>query len=347
MTTKPDLLNQSYASIIACDKANEILELYKNGKRSSKYDNQVFKYLDQHDGKGKFFLSSKIDRYVQEEKTVQKQDTDPYFVLYLDEVPVCLIRAQASEDPDQRWEYYDYPVSEKKCSDLIKTGRFYVLNASNYGLYLIGEDDYYALSDSGFEEKDFFEQIKKLNISFDEMKMEKNELDLSVLKNINVDIKKYDYDTLNGSDIDKIRQFMEDNGEDYKGCSLIGPIPMYQYGFISINKIEVCDFNRENGGLCFKLVRDNKVIGYLHYDPYDDGSDSQISNDPNEADRSEKDINKYYADLSPLGYIFEDRIVEENADDPNCSMIDRTVAEKIQTKIREEERRFGVYQLDK
>ena len=32
MTKKQDQLNHSFAAIIACDKANEIMELYKNNK---------------------------------------------------------------------------------------------------------------------------------------------------------------------------------------------------------------------------------------------------------------------------------------------------------------------------
>ena len=339
MTTKQDQLNRSYASIIACDKANEILELYRKGKRSSKYDDQIFDHLSSDTGK--FFLSSNIDRYIQEEdKTEKKQD---YFVLYLDELPVCLIRAQANEDPDQKWEYYDYPINDEKCVDLIKTGKVYVLNASNYGLYMIGENDYYPISPSPFEEENFFEQVKKLNIAFGD-KLEKNELDLGLLNNLNVEIKEYDYEALNESDIEVILNWANDNGEEIKGCTLIGPIPQYQYGFTSLNRIEVCDYNRENDSLCFKLVKDNKVTGYLHYDPYDDGCDSQISYDPNEADKAEKDIHKYYAELSPL-YIFEDKIVEENADDPDYSLIGRTVAENIQAKIKEEGRKFNDYKL--
>lgn len=347
MTTKQDLLNQSYASIIACDKAREILELYENGKRSARYDDQIFDYLAQQNGKGKFFLSSKIDRYIQEENKTEKQDSDPYFVLYLDELPVCLIRAQANEDPEQNWESYDYPINDKRFSDLIKTGKFYVLNASNYGLYLIGENDYYPVSDSPFEEDDFFSKVKKIGISLDDMKIVKNELDLKLIDNLDVEIREYDYDSLNEENIEQIKNFMEENGEDYKDCCLIGPIPMYQYGFISLNRIEVRDLDRENEAMCFKLVKNDKVVGYMHYDSYDEGSDSQISCDQNEADKAEKDIHKYYASLSPLGYIFEDKIVVEDTDDPDRSPIARTVAENIQRKIKKDGCRFGVYQLTK
>ena len=347
MTTKQDQLNHSFAAIIACDKANEVMELYKNNKRSSKYDDQLFDYLKSNDGEGTFYLSSKIDRYVQEdEKTAEKQENDSYFVLYFDELPVCMIRTQANEDPDQKWEYYDYLINEKKFIDLIKTNKFYVLNASNYGLYLIGENDYYPISGSPFEEEIFFEQVKKLNISVADMKIEKNKLDLNLIDDLKVSVKEYDYDTLSESDIENIQKYMEDNGEDFKGCTLIGPIPMYQYGFTSLNEIEVCDVNRENDSLCFKLVKDNKVGGYLHYDPYDDGSDSQIEYDPNEADKAEREIYKYYVNLSPLGYIFTDKIVYENTDDPDYSLINKKVAEKIQSKIKEAERKFNEFSLN-
>ena len=347
MTKKQDQLNHSFAAIIACDKANEIMELYKNNKRSSKYDDQLFDYLKSNNGEGTFYLSSKIDRYVQEdERTAEKQENDPYFVLYIDEHPVFLIRAQANEDPDQKWEYYDYPVNDKKLVDLIRTGKFYVLNASNYGLYLIGENDYYPISGSPFEEENFLEQVKKLNISLSDMKIEKNILDLNLIGNLKVTVKDYDYNTLSETDIENIRKYMEDNGEDFKGCTLIGPIPMYQYGFTSLNEIEVCDNNRENDSLCFKLVNNNKVTGYLHYDPYDDGCDSQIEYDPNEADKAEKDIYKYYESLSPLGYIFADKILCENTDDPDYSLIDKKIAEKIQSKIKEEERKFNEYSIN-
>ena len=49
--------------------------------------------------------------------------------------------------------------------------------------------------------------------------------------------------------------------------------------------------------------------------------------------------------LSPIGYIFADKIVEENEDDPDHSPLNRMVAEKIRMKIKEEERKFGVYQF--
>ena len=344
--SKEDALNLSYARIIACDKANEILELYKKGKRSSRYDDRVFDHLDQCDGKGTFFLSSEIDRYVQTEETKsEKRDNNPYFLLYLDEVPVCLIRSGASEDPDQKWEYYDYPIKDARCFDLIGSERFCILNASNYGLYLIAENDYYALSPSPFEEEDFFEQVKKLNLISDNKGIEKHELDLDLIKDLNVSVKDYDY-TPSEADLSLIRKYMKESTEEIDGCRLIGPVPLYQYGFISANEIEVRDIDRENGALLFKIVRDGKVIGYVHYDPYDEGSDTQIFSEANEADKTEKDIQKYYACLSPLGYVFKDRIVEETADDPDYSLIDRMVAEKIRMKIREKEPGFGVYPLN-
>ena len=345
INSNTDRLALAYARILACDKANEILKLHAEGKRSSRYDDQVFDHFDIN-GEGKFYLSSKIDRYVQKEDgKAEKQNSNPYFLLYLDELPICLIRTDINEEPDQKWGYYDYSISDRKCFDLIETGRFCVLNASNYGLYLIGENDYYPLSPSAFEEENFFEQIRKLNITFDDKKIEKNELDLNLIGNINISIKDYDY-SLSESDLSNIRQYMEDNGEDTNGCSLIGPIPLYQYGFISEDQIEVCDYDRENGSMLFKLVKGNKVIGYIHYDPYDDGAESQISSDTNEADKAEEDIHKYYANLSPLGYVFADRIIEENEDDPDYSLIDRMVAEKIQAKINEENCKFSVYKLD-
>ena len=340
-----DQLDLSFAGIIACDKANEILELYRKGKRSSRYGDQVFDHLNKSGGKGEFFLSSKIDRYVQTEETkAEKQHSEPYFLLYLDEVPVCLIRTEVSEELDQKWDYYDYPISDKRCCDLVSSGKFYVLNASDYGLYLIGENDYYPLSGSPFEEADFFEQVKKLNISFDDKKIERYDLDLTLIKDLDVSIRDYDYD-VDETVLSNIRNFMEDNGEDIDGCLLIGPVPQYQYGFVSIDHIEVCDVDRENGSLCFKLVKDNQVTGYVHYDPYDDGCESQIEFEANKADENETDILKYYVSLSSLGYIFKDRIIEENKDDPDYSPIDRTVAEKIQAKIKEG-CRFNSYKLN-
>ena len=344
LQNKKDQLDLAYAQILACDKANEILELYRRGKRNSRYDNQIFDCLDRLNGEGKFYLSSKIDRYVQTDETkAEKQETDPYFILYLDELPICMIRTEINNDPAEKWDYYDYPVSGTKCFDLIKTGKVYVLNASNYGLYLIGENDYYPLSPSAFEEGNFFDQVKKLNIGFANMKIDKNELDLDLIGVLKISIKDYDY-SVNKTDLSNIKRYMEDNGEETDDCSLIGPVPLYQYGFTSIDQIEVCDNNRENGSMMFKLVRSGKVIGYMHYDPYDDGCESQIESEANEADKTEKDINKYYVSLSPLGYIFKDCIVVENKEDPDYSPIDRMVAEKIQEKIKEGSM-FNVYQL--
>ncbi|MBQ6343535.1 MAG: hypothetical protein IJI41_10465 [Anaerolineaceae bacterium] len=344
LMNKKDQTDLSFVRIIACDKANEIMELFKQGRRSSRYDDQIFDHLEDYNGEGKFFLSSKIDRYVQTDDTkAEKQDSEPYFLLSLDELPICLIRTEVNEDPDQKWDYYDYPVSDSKCCEIFRTGRFCILNASNYGLYLIGENDYYPLSGSPFEEENFFEQVKKLDITFDE-KIERYELDPDHVGNIDVSISEYDYSP-SEEDLSNIKRFMEDNGEYSDDYSLVGPVPQYQYGFTSLDQIDVRDLDRENGCLCFKLVKGNEVTGYVHYDPYDDGSESQIDSEINEADKTEKDINKYYAHLSPIGYIFADKIVEENEDDPDHSPLNRMVAEKIRMKIKEEERKFGVYQF--
>ena len=180
-------------------------------------------------------------------------------------------------------------------------------------------------------------------LSFDE-KIERYELDPDHVGNIDVSISEYDYSP-SEEDLSNIKRFMEDNGEYSDDYSLVGPVPQYQYGFTSLDQIDVRDLDRENGCLCFKLVKGNEVTGYVHYDPYDDGSESQIDSEINEADKTEKDINKYYAHLSPIGYIFADKIVEENEDDPDHSPLNRMVAEKIRMKIKEEERKFGVYQF--
>ena len=342
---REDQLDLSYARIIACDKANGIMELYREGKRSSGYGNRIFDHLDQNEGKGTFFLSSGIDRYVQKDETkAEKQNDGSYHLLYLDELPLCLIRVETSQDPDQKWTYHDYPLSDEKCFDLIGSGQFCVLNACNFGLYLIAENGYYALSPSPFEEEDFFDQVKKLDIVPDK-EIGKCELDLDLIRNINVSIRDYDYD-LSEEDLSYIKKYMKENEEASEGCFLIGPIPQYQYDFVSLNDIEVRDIGRENGCLSFKLVKENEVMGYVHYDPFDEGSDSQIAQEINEADKEEKDIRKYCVSLSPLGHIFEDRIIEEETDDPDRSQIDRMVAEEIQKKIREEGRSFDVYQLD-
>ena len=108
LMNKKDQTDLSFVRIIACDKANEIMELFKQGRRSSRYDDQIFDHLEDYNGEGKFFLSSKIDRYVQTDDTkAEKQDSEPYFLLSLDELPICLIRTEVNEDPDQKWDYYD------------------------------------------------------------------------------------------------------------------------------------------------------------------------------------------------------------------------------------------------
>ena len=338
-------LNLSYAKIIASDLSNEILELYQSGKRSSRYENRVFEYLEEHQGEGTFYLSSPIDRYVQMDETkVDKWRYDLNYLLYIDDLPICLITTNAYEHQNPRWSYQYYPVYDETSLDVIASERFYLLNTSDAGLYVVNEDDYGTLAVPFFENEDLMEQIRGFDITLSKDKIQKNEVDLDLINkmDLNISINDYDYDALNESDLSFISDYLKENAEELTDCQIVGPIPHCQYAFSSLNEIEVYDADQEMGIYHYRLVRNGQTAAYLDYYRFEDEKEAQISYDLNESDEAGKDAYAYSVYLYPVGYIFSDEIINEHPEDLYYTPIDRMVAEKIQQKIIDETRAFEI-----
>ena len=329
-------LNLSYARIIAADLSNEILELYRSGKRSSRYEDRVFEYLKEHQGEGTFYLSSPIDRYVQIDETkVDKWGYDLNYLLYIDDLPVCLITTNAYEHQDPRWSYQYYPVYDEKSFDVIASERFYLLNTSDAGLYVVNEDDYGTLAVPFFENEDLMEQIKGFDITLSKDKIQKNEVDLDLINkmDLNISINDYDYGAIEESDLTFISDYLKENAEEIADCQLVGPIPHYQYAFSSLNEIEVYDIDQEMGISHFRLVKNGQTAAYLDYYRFEEEKEVQISYDLNESDEARKDVCSYSVYLYPVAYIFSDEIINEHPEDLYYTPINRMVAEKIRQKI--------------
>ena len=338
-------LNLSYARIIAADLSNEILELYRSVKRSSRYEDRVFEYLKEHQGEGTFYLSSPIDRYVQIDETkVDKWGYDLNYLLYIDDLPVCLITTNAYEHQNPRWSYQYYPVYDEKSFDVIASERFYLLNTSDAGLYVVNEDDYGTLAVPFFENEDLMEQIKGFDITLSKDKIQKNEVDLDLINkmDLNISINDYDYGAIEESDLTFISDYLKENAEEIADCQLVGPIPHYQYAFSSLNEIEVYDIDQEMGISHFRLVKNGQTAAYLDYYRFEEEKEVQISYDLNESDEAGKDVCSYSVYLYPVAYIFSDEIINEHPEDLYYTPIDRMVAEKIQQKIINETRAFEI-----
>ncbi|MBR4461084.1 MAG: hypothetical protein IKS51_00655 [Erysipelotrichaceae bacterium] len=338
-------LNLSYAKIIASDLSNEILELYQNGKRSSRYENRVFDYLEEHQGEVTFYLSSAIDRYVQMDETkVDKWRYDLNYLLYIDDLPICLITTNAYEHQNPRWSYQYNPVYDDKCFDVIASERFYLLNTSDAGLYVVNEEDYGTLAVPFFENESLKEQIKVFDITLGKVKIQKNEVDLDLINkmDLNISINDYDYDVLDESDLSFISDYLKENAEELTDCQILGPIPHCQYAFSSLNEIEVYDTDQEMGIYHYRLVRNGQTAAYLSYYRFEEEKEVYLGYDLNESDEVGKDAYAYSVYLYPVGYIFSDEIINEHPEDLYYTPIDRMVAEKIQQKIIDETRAFEI-----
>lgn len=341
-------LNLSYVKIIASDLSNEILELYRSGKRSSRYESRVFDYLDEHQGEGTFYLSSPIDRYVQMDETkVDKWRYDLNYLLYIDDLPVCLITTNVYEHENPRWSYQYYPVYDEKSFDVIASERFYLLNTSDAGLYVVNEDDYGTLAVPFFENEDLIEQIRGFDITLGNDEIQKSEVDLDLINkmDLNISINDYDYGAIDESDLTFISDYLKENAEEIADCQLIGPIPHYQYAFSSLNDIEVYDADQEMGISHFRLVKNGQTVAYLDYYRFEEEKEVQINYDLNESDGAGKDAYSYSVYLYPVGYIFSDEIINEHPEDFYYTPIDRMVADKIQHKLINEDMSFEIREI--
>jgi len=320
------------AMIIACDIANEILELSKNNIVTTKYDQEVFDHLKHNDPT--FYISSQIGRYDQiDERNVKERVNNYSHILYVDDLPITLITTDIREEDSDKLSYNYYPLDDDKCLDIISSDCFYLLNANDFGFYLINDNDYYPISPSPFLDDRFMDQVKELNISIN--KVDRGALDLTLIdkKGINIHIK--DFDKIDDPKLTLIKDRIKESEEELPDM-LFGPIPLYQYYFTSGDNIEVCDHNRENGSYCFGTVNDSKVKSLVYYDGFED--EIEIDDIPEmQYDGS------YFVSLSDVGYVFADRIIVN--DGTSYSLLDRSVANKIQKKIIKERPVFETYDL--
>ena len=318
-----------YASIIACDMANELIELSKNNKSTTKYSKNLLDYLKNNPNRT-FYISSPIDRYEQvDENNVEYKD-DCNIVLYVDDLPISIITTNYNIDDNQRLSYNYYLIDDDKFKKIISSNKFYILNASDYGLYMVNDNDYYTISYPISENNNFMEDVKKLNVSINSIN--KNVLDLDLLNKTTFNINIHDYDYIVSEDtLSIINSYLKDNDSKYLGCELIGSIPQYQYYFSNLNNIEVCDYDRENEAYHFKIVKDSKVLGYLSYDSFDE--DIQIYEELNEADKADDSSNTNYVNLVNVGYIFADKVIDENPQEASYSYLDKIVIKAIQEKL--------------
>ena len=317
-----------YANIIACDIANELLDITKNNKKTTKYNSNILDYLKKNTN-NTFYITNPIDRYEQIDDTKTEKKDDCNIVLSVDNLPICLISTNYDIDDNKRLSYNYYLIEDNKFKDIVSSDSFYILNASDYGLYIVNDNDYYTISYPLSENNNFMEDVKKLNISLNKVNKDILDLDLLDKTNININIKDYDY-SINEDILNSINSYLLDN--DYKDCKLIGSIPNYQYYFSSLNNIEVVDYDRENDSYHFKLVKDNKVLGHISYDSFDE--EVEIYEDISEADN-------YYVNLVGVGHVYIDKVVSE--DNESYSYIDDIVIKAIQEKIKKDKSSFNEY----
>ena len=332
-------MNLSFAEIIACDIANEIIDLNKDNKTSDKYNTEVFELLN-HNNNLPFYLSDNIDAYEQiDETNVKIKEDYHYYVLYLDRLPICIISTNLSNEETNRWSYNIYSLNDQQAINIIDGNKYCLLSALDYGLYLIDDkNNYYIVSYPMPADRDISQTLTDLNINVGNIT--KNILDIELLnkKDIEVNIKQYDYNVINESDLTIIKEYLKNNEEHLLGCHLIGPIPRYQYYFASLDNIVVCDFDKENDSYLFELIKDNKCEGLLYYDSFE-GEDGIAVNDI-----KINDNHSYFVDLADVGYVFEDNII---SDEQSYSLIDKLVIKQIQKKIKDDKSSFNTYDLDK
>ena len=330
-----------YALMIACDIANEVIDLCKNNKNTTKYNPKLLEYL-KNKPNSTFYISSPIDHYDQIDDTNTEKRNDCNICLYVDDSPITLITTNYNIDDNQRLNYNYYPVDDEKFSDILSCDNFYLLNASDYGLYLVSDNDTYTISYPISENKNFMEDVKKLNIVNN--KISKDVLDLELLNKTTLNINVKDYSNkINQDVLTSINNCLKNEENNYADCQLLGPIYIYQYYFSTLNNIEVCDYNVENDNYYFKLVKDNKVIGYISYDSFDE--EVQFYDELNEADKIEKDIKAYYVNLVDVGFIYADKVIDEKPEEVSYSYLDKVVLKAIQEKIKKDNPSYNQYSL--
>ena len=319
----------SLVKIIACDIANEIIELNKNNKESSEYSKRVFDYLKQNKNP-LFYLSNRIDRYDQVDETnVKGRENSSCHVLYVDDLPIVLITSDIREESVNKLDYYYYSVDDDKFLDILSSDSFYLINANDYGFYLVNDNDCYGVSQTINDE--FMNQFKKLNISINKVNKEKLDLELIDKTDLNNSIK--DYDDVDDSVVTLINNHMKEN-EELSDCILFGPITSYQYSFTHNNTIEVCDYGRENNAYCFGLIKNSTIKAFINYDRFDD----EITINPIS---DLKYDGSYFVNLSDVGYVYEDRISNETS----YSLLKQLIITKLQEKITKEKPVFKIYDL--
>ena len=331
--------NFEYAEMLACDMANEISYLGKNNISSSRYDHSVIELYKQS-ADPIFYLSDQIDRYVQTDKTkAERQEKYYSYLLYLDEYPLCIINTDTSDEENQKWDYTVYPVEDERCASIIATGRFYMLNGDDYGLYLVGDDDYYTLAHPLSENKEFMSDVRKLGITTKNINRQVLDLGLIDKNSIQVNIRKYENDLFDESALSIIADYLKENEEDLAGGKLIGPIFRYQYYFSSLNSIEACDYNVENETFSFRLLKDGKIKAELYYDSFEESVDVRPVEETDDTDT-------YFVNLSEVGNVYVDKVLCEDPQAISYSKIDKMVTEKIQNMIRNDKPSFKVYDLN-
>ena len=330
-------LNRSFAELLACDMANEIIDLCKDDKCSDKYDQKVFELLKNGDDHV-FYLSDLIDRYVQSDKSkAERQEKYYSYLLYLDDLPVCIINTDIT---DEKWDYTSYVINDERCVRIIDSGRFYMLNADDYGLYLVGDDDYFVLSYPIEENKDFLNQSKKLGIELSTI--DKHILDLNLIEKTDIDVNITEYtDEVNETCLNAIKDYLKENEEDLCDGKMIGPVLRYQYFFSSLNNIEVCDYNKENGSLTFRLLKDGRSITELYYDSFEESVEVYVD------EESCVDTDSYFVHLADVGYVYGDKTIAQGTENGSYSAIDKLVTKKIQNRIKAAEPSFKVFDLNK
>ena len=326
--------NYSFAKIIACDIANEIINLHKDNKCSDKYDQRVFDLLQQHQ-KPEFYLSELVDRYIQVDKTkIDKQEKYYSYVLYLEKLPICIINTNIDDSETNRWDHTTYSLNDDKAINIINTDRFYILNADDYGLYLVGDDDYFVLSYPLSENPDFMKEVKQLGIATNTINKNIISTDLINETSFKINIKEYDFVDMDDNFYSLLKQ---EHPEYFEKGIIFGPVARYQYYFSDFDTIEVVDFDRENGSFLYGLELNSSIDAFIYYDSFDEELNVDDSlTIPNTL--------KPIVEFSNIAYVSKDKVIYKN-DDVTYSLLDQLVIERLQDKIKNNQNNFNVIDL--
>ena len=330
-------MSLSFARIIACDVANEIVGLSKDNKTDEQYNPEIFDYLKKNDNPV-FYISDRIDAYDQiDDVNIRVKEDYHNYLLFLDSIPVCIISNNLSNQETNIWSYNIHYLNDPNASKIIDGGNYCLLSALDYGVYLVdNKSDYYTISYPIPDGKDINETLKGLGIVTASKEKNKLNLDLIDKSNLKVNIKDYDYNCITAEDITNISNYLKNNQGELLECKIHGPVARYQYNFSSLDSIEVCDFDRENNSYMFILAKDNVVKGYLYYDLFDKKDGINIYEVESVLD------NSYSVELANIGFVYEEKIV---ADKQTYSLLDKLVIKEIQNKIRNDKPSLNTYDL--